>query len=152
MPCLKELGVHGVVTLNEPYETLVPTALYHVSVLLSSSVQFNILLDILLICWLWRRGFLLLLYEQIGLSWFPLFPVLFFFFLLFLTCVVTLFVPFQAHGIEHLVIPTRDYCFAPSLFNVCQAVEFLYSKCFKTMIKSFSYTVFSWYIAKPKEK
>ena len=29
---LKELGVHGVVTLNEPYETLVPTSLYHVSI------------------------------------------------------------------------------------------------------------------------
>ncbi|KAK4794524.1 hypothetical protein SAY86_012518 [Trapa natans] len=60
VPCLKELGVHGVITLNEPYETLVPTALYH------------------------------------------------------------------AYGIEHLVIPTRDYCFAPSLFNICQAVEFLH--------------------------
>ncbi|KAK4804808.1 hypothetical protein SAY86_004625 [Trapa natans] len=60
VPCLKELGVHGVITLNEPYETLVPTALYH------------------------------------------------------------------AYGIEHLVIPTRDYCFAPSLLNICQAVEFLH--------------------------
>lgn len=28
---LKELGVSGVVTMNEPYETLVPTALYQVS-------------------------------------------------------------------------------------------------------------------------
>ena len=31
VPHLKELGVCGVVTLNEPYETLVPTSLYHVS-------------------------------------------------------------------------------------------------------------------------
>lgn len=31
VPCLKALGVSGVVTLNEPYETLVPTSLYHVS-------------------------------------------------------------------------------------------------------------------------
>lgn len=30
VPRLKELGVCGVVTLNEPYETLVPTSLYHV--------------------------------------------------------------------------------------------------------------------------
>lgn len=30
---LKELGVSGVVTLNEPYETLVPTSLYEVSFL-----------------------------------------------------------------------------------------------------------------------
>ncbi|PKI41532.1 hypothetical protein CRG98_038043 [Punica granatum] len=60
VPCLRELGVHGVITLNEPYETLVPTALYH------------------------------------------------------------------AHCIEHLVIPTRDYYFAPSLYNICQAVEFLH--------------------------
>lgn len=29
---LKELGVSGVVTLNESYETLVPTSLYHVSI------------------------------------------------------------------------------------------------------------------------
>lgn len=57
---LKELGVHGVITLNEPYETLVPSSLY------------------------------------------------------------------QMNGIEHLVIPTRDYCFAPSLSNICQAVEFIH--------------------------
>ncbi|CAI0523660.1 unnamed protein product [Linum tenue] len=52
VPCLKELGVRGVVTMNEPYETLVPTSLY---------------------------------YE---------------------------------HGIDHLVLPTRDYCFAPSLRDI----------------------------------
>lgn len=57
---LKELGVSGVVTLNEPYETLVPTSLY------------------------------------------------------------------EAHGIRHLVLPTRDYLFAPSLNNICQAVEFIH--------------------------
>lgn len=60
VPCLKKLGVDGVVTLNEPYETLVPTALY------------------------------------------------------------------KAYGINHLVIPTRDYCFAPSLHSICQAVEFIH--------------------------
>ena len=31
VPRLKQLGVGGVITLNEPYETLVPTSLYHVS-------------------------------------------------------------------------------------------------------------------------
>lgn len=31
VPRLKALGVGGVVTLNEPYETLVPSLLYHVS-------------------------------------------------------------------------------------------------------------------------
>ncbi|KAJ7944714.1 Dual specificity phosphatase [Quillaja saponaria] len=60
VPCLKELGVSGVITLNERYETLVPTALYH------------------------------------------------------------------AHGIDHLVIPTRDYCFAPSLSGICTAVNFIH--------------------------
>lgn len=30
VPRLKAVGVSGVVTLNEPYETLVPTSLYHV--------------------------------------------------------------------------------------------------------------------------
>jgi len=57
---LKELGVHGVITLNEPYETLVPTSLYH------------------------------------------------------------------AHGIYHLVLPTRDYLFAPSMNDICQAVDFIH--------------------------
>ncbi|PKI66094.1 hypothetical protein CRG98_013502 [Punica granatum] len=56
---LKQLGVGGVITLNEPYETLVPTALYH------------------------------------------------------------------AHGIDHLMIPTRDYLFAPSHGDIRQAVEFI---------------------------
>lgn len=32
VPRLKQLGVGGVITLNEPYETLVPTSLYHVSI------------------------------------------------------------------------------------------------------------------------
>lgn len=57
---LKELGVGGVITLNEPYETLVPTSLY------------------------------------------------------------------QAHDIDHLVLPTRDYLFAPSIIDICQAVEFIH--------------------------
>ncbi|XP_059657610.1 phosphatidylglycerophosphate phosphatase PTPMT1 [Cornus florida] len=57
---LKELGVCGVITLNEPYETLVPTSLY------------------------------------------------------------------QVHGIDHLVLPTRDYLYAPSLSNICEAVDFIH--------------------------
>ncbi|KAI3831796.1 hypothetical protein MKX03_000138 [Papaver bracteatum] len=60
VPRLKELGVQGVVTLNEPYETLVPSSLYH------------------------------------------------------------------DHGIDHLVIPTRDYLFAPSYKDLCQAVDFIH--------------------------
>ncbi|KAK9095230.1 hypothetical protein Scep_026699 [Stephania cephalantha] len=60
VPRLEQLGVRGVVTLNEPYETLVPTSLYH------------------------------------------------------------------AHGIDHLVIPTRDYLFAPSYGDICQAVDFIH--------------------------
>ncbi|XVF52565.1 hypothetical protein PTKIN_Ptkin05aG0028600 [Pterospermum kingtungense] len=60
VPRLKEVGVRGVVTLNEQYETLVPTSLY------------------------------------------------------------------QDYGINHLVIPTRDYCFAPSLTSICQAIDFIH--------------------------
>ncbi|XP_006654671.1 phosphatidylglycerophosphate phosphatase PTPMT2-like [Oryza brachyantha] len=60
VPHLKQLGVRGVVTLNESYETLVPTSLY------------------------------------------------------------------QAHGINHLEIPTRDYLFAPSIEDICQAVDFIH--------------------------
>ncbi|KAL2511506.1 putative dual specificity protein phosphatase DSP8 [Abeliophyllum distichum] len=68
VPRLKALGVGGVVTLNEPYETLVPTSLY------------------------------------------------------------------QDHNIKHLVIPTRDYLFAPSYGIICQAVEFIHGNalCSKT--------------------
>ncbi|XP_028084168.1 putative dual specificity protein phosphatase DSP8 [Camellia sinensis] len=57
---LKQLGVGAVITLNEPYETLVPTSLYH------------------------------------------------------------------AHGIDHLVIPTRDYLFAPSTVDINRAVDFIH--------------------------
>ncbi|KAL8136644.1 hypothetical protein V2J09_002645 [Rumex salicifolius] len=57
---LKELGVGGVITLNEPYETLVPPSLYHL------------------------------------------------------------------HEIDHLVIPTRDYLFAPSMADISQAVDFIH--------------------------
>ncbi|RDX99395.1 putative dual specificity protein phosphatase DSP8, partial [Mucuna pruriens] len=60
VPHLKELGVRGVITLNESYETLVSTTLY------------------------------------------------------------------DAHGIDHLVIPTRDYCFAPSLHDIRRAVDFIH--------------------------
>ncbi|XP_050220497.1 phosphatidylglycerophosphate phosphatase PTPMT2 [Mercurialis annua] len=57
---LKQLGVGGVITLNEPYETLVPSSLY------------------------------------------------------------------RAHGIDHLVIPTRDYLFAPSILDIGRAVDFIH--------------------------
>ncbi|XXG64320.1 hypothetical protein AAC387_Pa05g2305 [Persea americana] len=60
VPRLKGLGVQGVITLNESYETLVPTSLYH------------------------------------------------------------------DHGIEHLVIPTRDYLFAPSFVDINRAVNFIH--------------------------
>ncbi|XP_014506068.1 putative dual specificity protein phosphatase DSP8 [Vigna radiata var. radiata] len=60
VPHLKELGVRGVITLNESYETLVPTTLYY------------------------------------------------------------------THGINHLVIPTRDYYFAPSLHDIRRAVNFIH--------------------------
>lgn len=60
VPRLWQLGVQGVVTLNEPYETLVPSSLY------------------------------------------------------------------QSYGIDHLVIPTRDYLFAPSLVDIRRAVDFIH--------------------------
>ncbi|CAK9184900.1 unnamed protein product, partial [Ilex paraguariensis] len=60
--------VGGVITLNEPYETLVPTSLYY------------------------------------------------------------------AHGIDHLVIPTRDYLFAPSCVDINRAIHFIHenASCGKT--------------------
>ncbi|KAL6585870.1 Phosphatidylglycerophosphate phosphatase ptpmt2 [Orobanche minor] len=60
VPRLKQLGVGGVITLNEPYETLVPTSLYY------------------------------------------------------------------DHGIDHLVIPTRDYLFAPTFGDINRAVDFIH--------------------------
>ncbi|CAB4278376.1 unnamed protein product [Prunus armeniaca] len=59
LPCMK-LEFDGVITLNEPYKTLVPASLYH------------------------------------------------------------------CHGINRLVIPTRDYCFAPSLNDTCCAADFIH--------------------------
>ncbi|KAI4350769.1 hypothetical protein L6164_005188 [Bauhinia variegata] len=68
VPRLKKLGVGGVITLNEPYETLVQSSLYY------------------------------------------------------------------AHGIDHLVIPTRDYLFAPSFVDINRAVQFIHQNacCGKT--------------------
>ncbi|CAF2122815.1 putative dual specificity protein phosphatase DSP8 [Brassica rapa] len=60
VPRLKEVGVCGVITLNEPYETLVPSSLY------------------------------------------------------------------KSYCIDHLVIATRDYCFAPSMEAISQAVDFIH--------------------------
>lgn len=60
VPRLKQLGVGGVITLNEPFETLVPSSLYN------------------------------------------------------------------AYEMEHLVIPTRDYLFAPSIADITQAVDFIH--------------------------
>ncbi|CAM8907462.1 unnamed protein product [Rhodiola kirilowii] len=56
---LKKLGVSGVITLNEPFETLVPSTMY------------------------------------------------------------------KKHEMEHLVIPTRDYLFSPSMADISRAVEFI---------------------------
>lgn len=93
VPRLKALGVGGVVTLNEPYETLVPTSLY---------------------------------YE---------------------------------HDIEHLVIPTRDYLFAPSHKDIHRAVEFIHGNalCGKTTYihckagRGRSTTIVLCYLVKHKE-
>ncbi|CAL8152636.1 unnamed protein product [Prunus armeniaca] len=60
LPSMK-LEFDGVITLNEPYKTLVPASLYH------------------------------------------------------------------CHGINRLVIPTRDYCFAPSLNDTCCAADFIHA-------------------------
>lgn len=35
---------------------------------------------------------------------------------------------FQAHGIDHLVLPTRDYLFAPSFVDISRAVDFIHSE------------------------
>ncbi|KAE8798168.1 putative dual specificity protein phosphatase DSP8 [Hordeum vulgare] len=69
VPRLQKLGVHGVVTLNEPFETLVPSSVYKAS---NSQI---------IIC---------------------------------------------SRGIDHLVIPTRDYMFAPSPVDISQAVDFIH--------------------------
>ncbi|RZC50090.1 hypothetical protein C5167_018512 [Papaver somniferum] len=60
VPQLKQLGVGGVITLNEPYETLVDSSLYY------------------------------------------------------------------SYKMDHLVIPTRDYLFAPSFVDISRAVDFIH--------------------------
>ncbi|CAF2102422.1 unnamed protein product [Brassica napus] len=62
VPRLKQLGVGGVITLNEPFETLVPSSMYN------------------------------------------------------------------AYEMDHLVIPTRDYLFAPSIADITRAVNFIHQK------------------------
>ncbi|TXG48631.1 hypothetical protein EZV62_024506 [Acer yangbiense] len=32
----------------------------------------------------------------------------------------------EARGIDHLVIPTRDYCLAPVFSDICQAIDFMH--------------------------
>ncbi|KAL0734903.1 hypothetical protein Bca4012_011113 [Brassica carinata] len=64
VPRLKQLGVGGVITLNEPFETLVPSSLYNVGK--------------------------------------------------------------DAYEMDHLVIPTRDYLFAPSIADITRAVDFIH--------------------------
>ncbi|XP_021854064.1 phosphatidylglycerophosphate phosphatase PTPMT2 isoform X2 [Spinacia oleracea] len=61
VPRLKQLGVSRVITLNEPFETLVPSSMY------------------------------------------------------------------KAHGMEHLIVPTRDYLYAPSYNDINKAVDFIHS-------------------------
>ncbi|KAL2928965.1 putative dual specificity protein phosphatase DSP8 [Bienertia sinuspersici] len=61
VPRLKQLGVSGVIMLNEPFETLVPSSMY------------------------------------------------------------------KDHGMEHLIIPTRDYLYAPSFDDINRAVDFIHS-------------------------
>lgn len=90
VPQLKELGVCGVITLNEPYETLVPSSLYKVC--LFSIFNLAIL----------SFGFFHIL-TSFNFLW-------------------------KSYCIDHLVIATRDYCFAPSMEAICQAVEFIHSK------------------------
>lgn len=46
----------------------------------------------------------------------------------------------QAHGIDHLVIPTRDYLFAPSFKDINQAVDFIYSEWISSELSSKSPT------------
>ncbi|EER94483.1 hypothetical protein BDA96_01G321100 [Sorghum bicolor] len=33
---------------------------------------------------------------------------------------------YEAHGIENLVLPTRDYLYAPSFVNLCEAADFIH--------------------------
>lgn len=62
VPRLKALGVGGVVTLNEPYETLVSSSLYHVSLIHSFSSNHFLLSTYFM------RTSSLLLYDTIHLQ------------------------------------------------------------------------------------
>lgn len=41
----------------------------------------------------------------------------------------------QVHGIDHLVIPTTDYLFAPSPMDISRAVDFIHGKDQNTILK-----------------
>lgn len=66
MPRLKKLGVGGVITLNEPYETLVPSSLYYVSCV-SSLFAVRIYIFLLLGSHIYIYIFLLLGARKIAL-------------------------------------------------------------------------------------
>ncbi|GJW75786.1 putative dual specificity protein phosphatase DSP8 [Tanacetum coccineum] len=144
VPRLKELGVGGVITLNESYETLVPTSLYSGMQPAERPHTFTAKLagdGVRQLCFaIWNKmqsefrwwdhidEFLLLgavpfpkdvpRLKELGVGG-----------------VITLnesyetLVPtslYSAHDIDHLVIPTRDYLFAPSFYDIDRAVEFIH--------------------------
>lgn len=114
VPHWMQLGVGRVVTLNEPFKSLVSTSLYQVSC--GSKLVVN----------LWRSLRPIQPYSSIWpqlrhlnhceegvvvlLIYNPLDQFL------------------QAFNIDHLLTPTRDHLFAPSCSDICLAVEFIHSQ------------------------
>ncbi|XP_010448333.1 PREDICTED: putative dual specificity protein phosphatase DSP8 isoform X2 [Camelina sativa] len=98
---LKHLGVGGVITLNEPFETLVPSSLYNVgsSIPPPKSCVFKI------------RLWSILMISKLFL---------------------------KAYEMEHLVIPTCDYLFAPLIADITRAVNFIHSECYVMLCFSFT--------------
>ncbi|RVW50573.1 putative dual specificity protein phosphatase DSP8 [Vitis vinifera] len=109
---LKELGVGGVVTLNEPYETLVPTSLYHAQCGLAQRRDTG------------KEPKWPNMGGQGQDDWLMVFWVF---------ALEALLKRYKAHDIDHLVIPTRDYLFAPSLTDIRQAVDFIHSTLYTLM-------------------
>lgn len=122
VPRLQRLGVHGVITLNEPFETLVPSSMYQ-----ASWLQVFYLFYLKVVCHftgpIVLECFINLCVCHLGMN-----------------CsyqvnqskvccdVNAALLNLQSHGIDHLVIPTRDYMFAPSLKDINQAIDFIHSK------------------------
>ncbi|KAJ0594945.1 putative phosphoric monoester hydrolase [Helianthus annuus] len=133
---LKELGVCGVVTLNESYETLVPTSLYHAHGIdhlviptrdyLFAPSNDDICKAVKFIHENASVGKATYVHCKAGRGRSTTIVLCYLAWVMSALDFIKSDDTSDAHGIDHLVIPTRDYLFAPSNDDICKAVKFIH--------------------------